>query len=136
MYSHETFPLLRLRVVADADPTAIGRVIERFQNLNVVPRRVSAEFATDDRLHIEVDVFGLTEEQISFVTRKIGQAVSIHQAHWHPSKSCTPSPKVAQFRTSRSGSALNEMSEATAMESSWHDKPCTTANRTFSSECL
>ena len=44
MCSHESFSLLRLRVVADADPSAIGRVIERFQNLNIVPRRISAEF--------------------------------------------------------------------------------------------
>jgi hypothetical protein len=31
MCSHESFTLLRLLVVADPDPTAIGRVIERFQ---------------------------------------------------------------------------------------------------------
>src|SRR5580700_7167009 len=83
MCSQESFSLLRLRVVADADPTAIGRIIERFQNLNVVPRRVSAEFASNDLLHVEVDVFGLTEEQISLVAGKIGQAVSIYYAHWH-----------------------------------------------------
>lgn len=70
-------------MVADPDPTAIGRVIERFQNLNVVPRRVSAEFAANDRLYIEVDVFGLTEEQLSLVASKIGQGVSIYHAHWH-----------------------------------------------------
>ena len=83
MCSHESFTLLRLLVVADPDPTAIARVVERFQNLNVILRRVSAEFATDDRLHIEVDVYGLTEEQISIVAGKIGEAVSVHQAYWH-----------------------------------------------------
>jgi hypothetical protein len=83
MCSHESFSLLRLRVVADADPSAIGRVIERFQNLNVVPRRISAEFATNDLLHIEVDVFGLTEEQISIMAGKIGEAVSVYHTHWH-----------------------------------------------------
>jgi hypothetical protein len=83
MCSHKSFSLLRFRVVADADPNAIGRVIERFQNLNIVPRRISAEFATNDLLHIEVDIFGLTEDQISLVANKIREAVSIHNAHWH-----------------------------------------------------
>ncbi len=45
-----------------ADPGAIARVIERFQNLNVVPRRVIAEFSIDDSIHIEVDVCGLLED--------------------------------------------------------------------------
>ena len=71
-------------MVADADPTAISRVIECFQNLNIVPRRINPEFATNDLLHIEVDVFGLTEEQLSLVASKIGQGVSIYHAHWHP----------------------------------------------------
>jgi hypothetical protein len=83
MCSQESFPLLRLRVVADADPTALGLIIQRFQNLSVVLRRISAEFASNDLLHIEVDVFGLTEEQLSLVAGKIGEAVSIHHAHWH-----------------------------------------------------
>jgi hypothetical protein len=84
MCSPESSSLLRLRVVADADPTAIGRVLERFQNLNIVPRRIHAEFATNELLHIEVDVFGLTEEQLSLVASKIGQAVSVYHAHWRP----------------------------------------------------
>jgi hypothetical protein len=59
--SSVTFSLLRLRVVADADPGAIARVIERFENLNCIPRRVVAEFGTDDRIHIQVDVCGMPE---------------------------------------------------------------------------
>jgi hypothetical protein len=35
----------RQQVVADADPGAIARVVESFQNLNIVPRRVIAEFS-------------------------------------------------------------------------------------------
>ncbi len=54
--------LFRLRVVADTDPGAIARVVERFQNLNVLPRRISAEFGIDQIIHIEVDVFGMPEE--------------------------------------------------------------------------
>lgn len=78
-----TVQLLRLRVVAEADPGAIARVVERFQNLNCVPRRVIAEFGTDDRIHIQVDVCGMPEAQLALIAQKIGQAISIIGAHWH-----------------------------------------------------
>ena len=39
-----TVSLFRIRAVADADPGAVARVIERFQNINIQPRRVIAEF--------------------------------------------------------------------------------------------
>jgi hypothetical protein len=58
-------------------------VIQRFQNLNVVPRRICAEFGSDDRVHIEVDVCGMTAEQLSLIASKISQSPSIHRAHWH-----------------------------------------------------
>jgi len=61
------------RSAANADP--IGA-------LSVVPRRISAEFSSNDLLHIEVDVFDLTEEQLSLAAGKIGEAVSIYHAHW------------------------------------------------------
>ena len=77
------FPLLRLRVAADADPGALARVLERFQNLNVLPRRIVAEFGTNDLLHIQVNVFGLTEERLTLIAAKIGQVPSIVHAYWH-----------------------------------------------------
>ena len=55
--------LCRFCVVADADPGALARVVERFQNFNVVPRRVIAEFGTNDSLHIQVDQEILNEER-------------------------------------------------------------------------
>jgi hypothetical protein len=70
--------------VADADPGAIARVLERFQNLNVVPRRVAAEFGIGDVMHIEVDVFGLPASQMDLVAARIRQAVSVTNAYWHP----------------------------------------------------
>jgi hypothetical protein len=76
-------PLLRLRVVADADPGALARVLERFQNLSVLPRRIVAEFGTNEQLHIQVDVFGLTEERLTLIAAKIGQVPSIVSAYWH-----------------------------------------------------
>lgn len=49
----EHFSLLRLRVVAEADAGALMRVLERFQNLGVLPRRVIAEFTSSDLLSIQ-----------------------------------------------------------------------------------
>jgi hypothetical protein len=82
MCSQSSGSLLRLQVVADADPTALARVLERFQNLNIVPRRVTAEFGTNDILHIAVDVFGVPEEQLALIASKVCQAASIINAHW------------------------------------------------------
>jgi hypothetical protein len=78
-----TVSLLCLRVVADADPGAIARVIERFQNLNWVPRRVIAEFGADDKIYIQVDVCGMPETQLAVIAQKVGQATSIVAAYWH-----------------------------------------------------
>jgi hypothetical protein len=83
MSSPEVYSRRRLQVVADADPGAIARVLERFQNLNIIPRRVTAEFASNDVLHIEVDVCGLPEEQLALIAGKIRQAPSIVNAYWH-----------------------------------------------------
>lgn len=82
MSSPESFSLLRLRVIADCDPNSVCIVIQRFQNLNIVPRRISAEFGIDDRLHIEVDVCGVTTQQLSLIAGKISQSPSVHHAHW------------------------------------------------------
>ena len=75
--------LLRLRVAADADPGALARVLERFQNLNIVPRRITAELGANDALHIQVDIFGLTEERLTLIAAKIRQVPSIVNAYWH-----------------------------------------------------
>lgn len=75
--------LLRLRVCAEADPSALQRVIERFQNLNVLPRRISAEFGTSDTLHIQVDLVGLSEERLTLIAAKIAQAPCVLSAYWY-----------------------------------------------------
>ena len=84
MDSPLTYSLRRLQVVADADPGAIARVVERFQNLNIVPRRVVVEFSSNDLLHIEVDVFGIPNDQLALIEAKIRQAPCIVDAYWHP----------------------------------------------------
>jgi hypothetical protein len=78
-----TAALLRLRVTAEADLGALSRVLERFQNLNIVPRRVVAEMSTGDILYIQVDIVGLTEERLTLITAKLNQSLSIRDAHWH-----------------------------------------------------
>ena len=80
MNSPQPYSRRRLQVVADADPGAIARVVERFQNLNIIPRRVSAEFSSNDILHIEVDVCGLPAEQLALIAAKIRQAPCIVNA--------------------------------------------------------
>ena len=82
MTTHE-FSLWRLRIVADGDPGAIARVLERFQNLNILPRRIIAECSSEDTFHIEVDVFGCPEEQLRLIAAKIRQCPSIVNAYWH-----------------------------------------------------
>jgi len=75
--------LLRLRVVADADPGVLARFLERFQNINFIPRRVVAEFATNGKLHVEIDTFGITEAHLTLIAAKIGEATSVVSSYWH-----------------------------------------------------
>jgi hypothetical protein len=81
--SAQTSALYRLRVTAEADLGALARVLERFQNLNIVPRRVVAEMGIGDILYIQVDVMGMAEERISLIVAKLNQALSIRDAYWH-----------------------------------------------------
>jgi hypothetical protein len=79
----EELSLWRLRIVADNDPGAVARVLERFQNLNVLPRRIIAECTSNDTYQIQVDVCGLPEAQLRLVAAKIRQSPSIVNAYWH-----------------------------------------------------
>jgi hypothetical protein len=81
--SSEAVALLCLRVLAEPDPGALARVIERFQNLNVLPRRIVAEFGSTGAFHIQVDVLGVSEQMLTLITAKIGQVPSVLSAHWH-----------------------------------------------------
>jgi hypothetical protein len=79
----ESYSLLRLRVVAEADAGALMRVLERFQNLGVLPRRVIAEFTTTDSVSIQLDVTGLEESRLSLIAAKLGELPFVTQAYWH-----------------------------------------------------
>ena len=76
--------LLRLRVVADANPGTIARALDLFQNLNITRRRVAAEFGINEIMHIEVHVFGLPATQMELVAAKIGRPSALTDAYWHP----------------------------------------------------
>jgi hypothetical protein len=79
----ERFSLLRLRVVAEADAGVLMRVLERFQNLGVLPRRVIAEFTSSDLLSIQLDVAGLEESRLTLIAAKLGEMPCVSQAYWH-----------------------------------------------------
>ena len=78
-----TAALLCLRASTDGDPSGLTRLLGYFQNLNVTPRRVFAEFASNSLLHLRVDISGLTEERLSLITAKIGQIPCVLNAYWH-----------------------------------------------------
>jgi hypothetical protein len=79
----ETTRLLRLRVSAEADAGLLARLIGHFQNLNIVPHRIVAEFATTDMMHIHIDVSGMTERRLTLLAAKVHQWVPVTNAHWH-----------------------------------------------------
>jgi hypothetical protein len=75
--------VVRLKVFAEADSGALMRVLERFQNLGVLPRRVIAEFTTTDCMSIQVDVSGVEENRMTLIAAKLGQIPCVSQAYWH-----------------------------------------------------
>lgn len=75
--------VVRLKVVAEADSGALMRVLERFQNLGVLPRRVIAEFTTTDSMSIQVDVAGVEENRMTLIAAKLGQIPCVSHAYWH-----------------------------------------------------
>jgi hypothetical protein len=81
--SSDELSLLRLRVIADADPGAVARVLERFQNLNVLPRKVTAELCTTGLYYVEVDILGVAEDTLKIIAAKLGETPCIHTARWH-----------------------------------------------------
>jgi hypothetical protein len=79
----QSLSLWRLRVTADADPGVVARVVERFHNLNVLPRRVIAEADINNRFSIEVDVLGMPVAQMTLVAAKLRQNTSVLNVYWH-----------------------------------------------------
>lgn len=82
--SSETFSLLRLRVVAEADPGALARVLQPFQNLNVLPRKVVAELGIAGLFHIEVDIGEVSPETMTLIAAKLRSATCVETVCWYP----------------------------------------------------
>jgi hypothetical protein len=82
--SMEVHSILRLSVIAEADPGALMRVVERFQGLNIIPRRVIAEHGTDQLIRIQVDIAGLAESHLTLIAAKISQVPFVLNAYWYP----------------------------------------------------
>lgn len=82
--TQENTAALSLRVAAEPDPSALGRILAHFHNLNIVPRRVVVESATTGLLHVQVEVFGVSERRLSLIAAKIAQQVPVLHAFWHP----------------------------------------------------
>ena len=81
--SVEPLKVLSLRVTAEADPGALPRVLASIQQLNILPRRVVAEFASDDVLHVRIDLAGISEARLSVMAAKIDQIPTVLRAYWH-----------------------------------------------------
>jgi hypothetical protein len=77
------FTLLRLRVATEADPSVLPRLLGYFQNLNLIPRQVNAEFGINALMHLQIDVTGLPEERLTLIAAKVGQFPHVLSAYWH-----------------------------------------------------
>jgi hypothetical protein len=55
--------------------------LERFQTLNLIPRRVIAESGTQ-LLHIQIDICELAECRLSIITAKLQQVPCVIHAYW------------------------------------------------------
>jgi len=75
--------LPHLRVTAEADPRVLSHVLERFQNLNITPRKVLLEWGATSTVHVEVAIAGLPEPTLDLIAAKLCQVPSILNAYWH-----------------------------------------------------
>ena len=81
--SSQSLPALRLKVQTEADPGALARVLERFQNLNIVPRRVTAKLTPTGILRMRVDIAGVGEETVGLIAGKLGQVPCVLEVSWN-----------------------------------------------------
>lgn len=79
----ESIKLARVHVSSESDPGVVTRLLGQFQNLNITPRCIVAEFATTGLMHIQVDVSGLPENRLSLIAAKMHQCIPVLNAYWH-----------------------------------------------------
>ena len=49
--------------LSEADPDVVARLLSHYENLNVTPHRVVAEFSSGGLVHIQIHVSGLSESR-------------------------------------------------------------------------
>ena len=81
--SDDKWSVLNLRVVAEPDPAVLGQVIQRFANLNIMPVRMLAEWATTGILHVDVRVAGVSEAVLDIIAAKLGSVPCIRTVYWY-----------------------------------------------------
>jgi hypothetical protein len=81
--SGESIQVLCLRVTTEADPGALPRLLAYFQQLNVLPRRVIAEFGSEELLHVRIDLAGVSEARLSVLAARMDQIPTVIRAYWH-----------------------------------------------------
>jgi hypothetical protein len=74
---------MTLRVTTDGDPSSLTRVLGYFHNLNITPNRVLAEFASNELLHLQIDVTGVSEKRLTLIAAKAAQIPCVLKAFWH-----------------------------------------------------
>jgi acetolactate synthase regulatory subunit len=68
----------RLEIIADHDPTLLGRVCGILGGLSLIPTRLeSATSADTDSLHITIVIAGCTPRQLDLIQRKLSQLTSL-----------------------------------------------------------
>ncbi len=72
-----------LRVHAEADPSVLARVIERFQNQNIVPRRFTAELGATGSLYVQVEIVGMTDLSLTLIANKLSELPTVLHVYWH-----------------------------------------------------
>lgn len=108
--------LLRLRVTADGDPGVLPRLLGLFQNLNITPQRVVAEFGINALMHLGIDLSGFPEERLSLIAAKISQIPCVLNAYWHHTYQMEPLHIETPLLESRPLSALSGKSVWLKME--------------------
>jgi hypothetical protein len=78
-----TLSRVRLRVVAEADPAALPRILALLQTLDLLPRRIVAETGSGALLHVQIDFAGVSEELISRLTLRVAHGIPVLNAFWH-----------------------------------------------------
>ena len=78
----EPLSAVYVRVVAEADPSVLPRVLARFQDLNFVPCRLVVEWGAAETLYIQVYVAGMSEGMLTRLTAKLAELPPVLSAYW------------------------------------------------------